>query len=360
MQDTDSIVAQVGQAAERLFADVAGPGGRAAQQAMARGDWPQSVWARIVEAGLDGLLADDLDGEGWPAANAVLAAFGRHAIGAPLVETLVARGVLRHAGAEDAGSGPWSVVQLDEAASQRLERDSKGVVLVGGPIQAPWGRHATRVLVCGTCEGVPVAAVWSHPSQALVSADNTMAWEPLDTLDFGARSANECYTLPDGLVARELAALATACAMVGAAGRVLELSLTYANDRVQFGKNIGKFQAIQHALASLSCEVAAATMAVALACEAAESGAATGEVAVAKIRAGQAAETATAVGHQVHGAIGFTDEHSLHDLTRRLWAWRRAWGTERDWSLALGRQVLQGRGAGAWPLIVSLSSGATV
>ena len=64
------------------------------------------------------------------------------------------------------------------------------------------------------------------------------------------------------------------------------------------------------------------------------------ETAAAKLRIGQAAHTLTALAHQVHGAIGFTEEYSLQLWTRRLWAWREEFGNETDWARELGSAVI--------------------
>jgi acyl-CoA dehydrogenase len=53
----------------------------------------------------------------------------------------------------------------------------------------------------------------------------------------------------------------------------------------------------------------------------------------------------------VHGAIGFTDEHSLHLKTRRLWAWRMEYGSQTFWSQRLGREVCANGSAALWPML---------
>ena len=64
---------------------------------------------------------------------------------------------------------------------------------------------------------------------------------------------------------------------------------------------------------------------------------------------GDAVDRATSIAHQVHGAIGFTYEHSLHFATRRLWAWRSEFGSDAFWAEELGGAALA-RGADAlWP-----------
>ena len=151
---------------------------------------------------------------------------------------------------------------------------------------------------------------------------------------------------------RGVGALMRAAQMAGAMEAALDLATTYANDRVQFGRPIGKFQAIQQQLALLAEEAAAALVAVESAAISVAEGRQSAEfaLAAAKIRAGEAAGTVAEIAHQVHGAIGFTEEHSLHYLTRRLWSWRDEFGDEAYWAGLLGRRIAAAGGAGLWPL----------
>jgi acyl-CoA dehydrogenase len=140
-------------------------------------------------------------------------------------------------------------------------------------------------------------------------------------------------------------------AMAGALARVLDLSLAHARTRRQFGKPLGDFQAVQHMLAELAEETAAATVAAEAAFQAAESASAEMAIAAAKIRASTAADKGAALAHQIHGALGFTAEHTLHLFTRRLWAWRDDYGDASHHARALGRLAAQ-RGADAlWPFL---------
>jgi acyl-CoA dehydrogenase len=127
----------------------------------------------------------------------------------------------------------------------------------------------------------------------------------------------------------------------------------YANERVQFGRPIGKFQAIQQSLAVLAGEVSCAQSAALAACEAAGAAPRLFDVAVAKITAGQAAGVAANIAHQVHGAIGFTYEHSLHYATRRLWSWRAEFGAESVWAEQLGRQAIASGGREFWSALTA-------
>ncbi|MNI79107.1 hypothetical protein D3C73_1355400 [compost metagenome] len=72
------------------------------------------------------------------------------------------------------------------------------------------------------------------------------------------------------------------------------------------------------------------------------------DVAVAKVCAGEAATLATSIAHQVHGAIGFTHEHTLHFTTRRLWSWRDEFGSDSQWADVLGQAAIAAGGKGFW------------
>jgi len=76
-------------------------------------------------------------------------------------------------------------------------------------------------------------------------------------------------------------------------------------------------------------------------------------IAMAKSRAGEAAATVAGMAHQVHGAIGFTFEHTLHHFTRRLYAWRDEFGTEAHWSGWLGARFIAGGDKAFWPTVTA-------
>ena len=139
--------------------------------------------------------------------------------------------------------------------------------------------------------------------------------------------------------------------MAGALEASLALAVQYANDRVQFGRPIGKFQAIQHLLAVLAGQVAASSAAADAAVEASGSAADEFMVAVAKARIGEAAGKSAEIAHQVHGAMGFTREHNLHYVTRRLWSWRDEFGNESHWQVRLGRMVAAKGADALWPTL---------
>ncbi len=149
-------------------------------------------------------------------------------------------------------------------------------------------------------------------------------------------------------------ALARATMMSGALEKAMDLAVTYAQERQQFGRPISKFQAVQQNLAVLAGQTAAAVAAANLGIEALSETDPDREaflIAVAKTRVGEAATLACEIAHQVHGAIGFTKEYALQLSTRRLWSWREEFGGDPEWAAKVGAYACQ-RGADAlWPML---------
>ena len=212
-----------------------------------------------------------------------------------------------------------------------------GITVVVDDGYAPWGRIADRVL---DVEG-------RLYTRFECSQDVNVAGEPFDRVALG-----DCETAAVPAHFPELMALSRAALMVGGLQRVLAMSIDYATERQQFGRPIAKFQAVQHALAVLAGETAAAACAGNGAIAALGSAAFPMQAAAAKARAGEAAGCAVEIAHQVHGAMGFTHEHSLHQFTRRLMAWRDEHGRESQWQQRLGENIA-GKGAdNVWDFIV--------
>jgi acyl-CoA dehydrogenase len=132
--------------------------------------------------------------------------------------------------------------------------------------------------------------------------------------------------------------------MAGALKVVFDRTLQYANERQQFGRPIGKFQAIQHQLAVMSEHVFAARMAAQLGCSSADWLPERLRVATAKARCSEAALAVCESAHAIHGAIGFTAEYDLQLYTRRLHAWRQSAGSESYWHDVAGAALLAHQG----------------
>jgi acyl-CoA dehydrogenase len=143
---------------------------------------------------------------------------------------------------------------------------------------------------------------------------------------------------------RAMRAAVIAAQMAGAMQRVLEMTLQFANDRQQFGRPLGKFQAIQHHLAVMAQQVMAARMAAQIGCSTSPPGPLylpqRLRAGIAKARCGEAAMEVAALAHAIHGAIGFTEAFDLQLYTRRLHVWRQSAGAESYWHKVVGEALL--------------------
>ena len=317
------------------------------------GAWPDALWQAVEENGLTWpLVPESKGGAGgtWGDAFVVARAAGRHAVPLPIVETIVASWLLSASGL-DVPSGPLTLAPVHREERLRLTRAGSGWRLGGVAARVPWGRAAGHVVIVTEAEGRVMVALASR-SAAQVKTDQNLAREPRDTLAFDAAPVVAAAPAGRGVPAHAVwlyGALVRSAQIAGGLDYLLRQASQYATERRQFGKPIGSFQVIQQNLAVLAGHTAAAGTAAAHAFRAADRGDAAFEIAVAKVRVGEAAGVGASIAHQVHGAIGFTYEHALQFVTRRLWSWRAEFGGEGEWSAELGRSVAE-RGADAlWP-----------
>lgn len=121
----------------------------------------------------------------------------------------------------------------------------------------------------------------------------------------------------------EIATALQAMEMAGGAQKVLEITVNYVKDRVQFGVPIGSFQAVQHHAANMATQVDGAKLSAMQALWLLSEGyPATREVSIAKSAANEAYVYVTVMAHQLHGGMGYVREADLH-----LWS-QRAKSTE--------------------------------
>ncbi len=296
---------------ERLLADVSTPA--AIRAIEAEGD-ASRLWAACAQSGfLDALVPEAAGGAGLSLADVapLLIALGRHAAPVPVAETMVARALLARA----------------------------GIAIPQGPIVLATARG-------GFAGAVPLALVASHvlvdTGDALVlSALCDATVEPTGVhndlaarLSWAGAPSGPTLPSPEGGL-RAIAAIIRAAAIAGAADRLLDMTVSYANERVQFGKPIGKQQALQQNLAVMAEQAVSARLA-------AQAGCAGGfppslqAAAVAKQVASAVAAHIANTAHAVHGAIGISEEFDLQLFTRRLHEWRLADGSESWWAQVLG------------------------
>jgi alkylation response protein AidB-like acyl-CoA dehydrogenase len=120
----------------------------------------------------------------------------------------------------------------------------------------------------------------------------------------------------------EKAVVAQCAEMVGGAKQALEMTVEYAKQRMAFGHHIGSFQAIQHYCANMLVDVDGCSLVVYNAAwRLSEDLPAAQEVAMAKALINEGFKRITALGIQIHGAIGFTEDHDLPLYFKRAKAW---------------------------------------
>lgn len=345
------------ETADRVCADLCSP---ALVNAAEDGSWPAELWDAMQSTGLAlAWVPEEAGGAGATLADgfAVARASARHAAPVPVAETLCAGWLLAGAGLS-APAGPMTLAPVRSGDRVRCSADG---VLEGGVAAIPF---ATRVehLVVVAMHGDTARIALVPACECTIAGDTNLAGEPVGqvTLD-GVRALelaeSESADAFDAL--QRMGAALRAQQMAGALERILAQSLDYARERVQFGRPIARFQAIQHSLASLAGETAAAGAAADAASSAIirhgiDDARTLFAVAAAKIRAGEAAGTGAAIAHQVHGAMGFTREYSLHQSTRRLWTWRDDFGAESVWAMRLGKIAMDGGSTRLWPALTSL------
>lgn len=296
----------------------------AAVRAIEAGGSPAALWEAVSDAGFLELLAAEADGgadlplsELFPILNCL----GRYTVPLPLAQTIVARALL-----EGQLLVPTGMITLAPA----FRRETNGAIRC--PL-TPCGMLADFVLASDGDALVllPCAAAQRQGTGVTHDLTATLIW-PDDS--HAMRAPHGGHSLP------AFAAALHAALLSGAMNRVFDMTLQYCNDRVQFGKSLGKFQAVQHQLSVMAEHTAAASIAA----EAAFQG--DGKVpsllasAIAKSRTSEAAVLVASTAHALHGAIGVTEEYDLQLLTRRLHGWRMAHGSEAYWNTLVGQHVL--------------------
>jgi acyl-CoA dehydrogenase len=310
--------------------------------ASASADLDRALWAQAEELGLPALLVPEAaGGAGGSLADALVVAHavGRFAAPLPLVEALLAAHALAEAGI-DAPAGPLGL-------ATRCEGTLRGGRFTGALHAVPFGAQLAGVVAVAGGER-DAEVVLLAPRDAAVEPGRNLAGEPRDRLRFDGVPCGHAPAAA-GASARlfEHHALLRTGQIAGALATALARSIAHASQRVQFGKTLAQFQAVQQQLAVMGEEVMAVDCAAGAAARAADRGEARFEIACARLRANLAIEACTATAHQIHGAIGFTHEQDLRLYTQRLLAWRSEHGSDQDWAAWLGARVAE-RGGGAF------------
>ena len=262
-----------------------------------------ALWDLIEDSGfVDALLPESRGGVGLslPDVFPLIAATGEYLLPLPFAETMVARALLA---GQDAS--------IPERAT---------------------------ITLCYSPSALPAE---SDASYAIVQDGGRWNLVSLRQGNIGCHADfSVCAGKLDLLV---VAAALSAARMSGMMNRLMDMCLSYANGRAQFGRTLGKFQVVQHNLALMAQQVASANVAARIGMSSIDFD--QNRVAVAKIRASEAAQLVSSQAHALHGAIGMTHELDLHLYTHQLQQLRMACGSERYWAENLGKEYLsQARG----------------
>lgn len=313
----------------------------------------KSLWQALSEVGLFDAPRDPAAGGAGLAPSDLLGtlmALGRAAAHAPVADALAAEWLAAQAGLPRA-SGIALIAEAEPGWSIAGSGGDAALTICFRAL--PWAAEAEWLVTSLAVDGeacvlrLPVAA-------ALIEGEATnLAGEPCRNLAFSSLplASIERSATRDSRDALFCGAAFRSAQMTGALAHATELSVGYAGERIQFGRPIGSFQAVQQMAAELECQRMAAEAAAARGLSALGAAAPLVGVAIAKTRSGEAATLGAALAHQIHGAMGCTTEYSLQARTRRLWDWRDSFGSEHRWAVVLGDAAMAEGADQVWDLI---------
>lgn len=264
------------------------------------------LWQRLAETGVTGLLiSEEHGGLGADAIDMVVAVerLGKHAVPGPVAETIAV--------------APSLLAQADPARLEALAEGS--LATVAAPPAVPYAVDADTADLVLLVDGSTVSTATPGTVHGSVDLSRRL-FEVAATEQLGTADANRAF---------DLGALATAAQLQGLGKAMLEITTEYAKQRKQFGRVIGSQQAIKHHLAGVAVGLEMAQPLLLGAAMAVRDGSPTAgrDVSAAKVACGDAAYRASRVALQVHGAIGYTQEHDLSLWLTKTRALVTAWGT---------------------------------
>ncbi len=342
-----------------------------AVQAAEDAGWSAPVWQAVADAGFAWIgVPESFGGSGGTLADAceVLRVAGAHAAPIPIAETGILAGWLLGSAGLALPEGPTTLAPGRPEDELAIEYNDDGSAVVRGTLhRVPWAAAAEAIIVYDP--GADRTLAIPGGSYETDNVTN-MAGEPRETVTLdgvavaasAVGSANAAVTstspidrvTPDNLRLR--GALSRVMLIAGALEAMLDLTVGYTEERFQFGRPIGRFQAVQQHLVWSAQDAALTKMAAQLAARQAARGDARWEIAAARTLANESVSTATRQCHQAHGAMGMTQEYALHHLSRRLWAWRAEWAWGQEWPEKTARIVESVGGANLYPLITAGSA----
>lgn len=221
-------------------------------------------------------------------------------------------------------------------------------------LTVPWASRASHVVVA-PLDGGPPAVIDMRAEGVVVTAGADAAGGSLDEIVLPA-AALAPADAPEGRAVAARLALLRSAAIVGAAETAYTLTRTHVRTREQFGRPLVRLPAVATSLARLRVEVLQAQTALGGALAHADGGRALESAAAARVTCGEVATEAARIAHQLHGAIGITEEFALHRSTRALWALRDADLPEQNWATLLGELALDGGETHLWDQLTAVAA----
>lgn len=285
----------------------------------------KNIWSILNESGFcDALVEEEYGGAGLGLSGAFPLIFGcgKFLIPTPLSYTMAIRAFLASESAV-IPKGPITLA-IASPASDGIAVQCHDV-LYGEVAEWALVQEDDRVLL------LPIKAEQRTSTGVYSSLNANLCWAtiPDDTLQFDRK--HDWSEIGSCLLAAQIA---------GAADTIFNMTLNYAGERNQFGRAIGKFQAIQQQISVMAEHTAATRVATQIGFASNNWYPQSLSAAIAKSRCSDAVPTITSIAHAVHGAIGITSEYDLQLFTRRLHDWRFSLGSESYWNSRVGSALL--------------------
>lgn len=335
----------------------------------------RDLWAQLGATGLIGLSgAEEVggSGQGMLELSAVLETQGRYLAPVPLwTSQLVGLAIgafgmspaLKEiAGAIHAGHSSATIwTEAPFCAPVQARREGNGWRLDGFVSALIWGRSVDWALLPVETEGGRRFALLKLDDPDILAVGGELTNQmPVADLALGGVRLTEDYILSDAMTTDWLqtrSALSIASLQLGVVEEALRRAAGYLGEREQFGRPIGRFQAVQQQMALMAELVVQATIGAELAFDGDDLLPDPVRAACAKQVASANALQCVAIAHAVHGAIGVTEAYDLQLFTRRLRAWAAEWGGAHHWAAVLGRGLLAGGRASVWHAVIDASAG---
>ena len=244
---------------------------------------------------------------------------------------------------------------LNRLTPEFFDRGVSGRAHTRRPSQRRRSRSAMGPLaeaVLLDCDGDLILAPVAAATEIRQGAN--AASEPRDDLVF--TDAEPSFQAPHGQTTNPVllaGAMARSAQIAGGLQRALDMVVEYCGQRSQFGRPIAKFQAVQQQVAVLAQQAGLARHAAMAAFARADNAPNAFASAMAKQVSSEAASEGAAIAHAVVGALGFTREYALQNITRRLWAWQAEFGSAGFWAKRIGEAACNEGPARCWPALVS-------